>query len=164
MIARLNSKNELDVYLFLEDYRDFFEEFYITLNKRRTFLKGNCSLIKKILKTQEVYGLWEKGLQGVFLVFREKGFRPYLKILGRNKKIVSNLLQYFLWKFATIEVYCKLKKKNPITKIILHKAFRQVGDRGNELLLCKYAIKNYKPLIAKDEYINYEALYYKRIK
>ena len=164
MIKRLNQKNTLDVQLFLNDVIDRFSEFYITANNERYFLKNNRSLINKILKRQEVYGLFENGLRGLLLVFREKNFRTYIKFLSYSNNYNRDLLKFFLWNYISQEVYCKIKKENSFSRILQNKGFMATGDRGSEMLLVKKAIKNLKPIRNKDEYLDYENLYYKRVK
>jgi hypothetical protein len=161
MIKRLNKFNELDLYCFLADCVDRFEEFYVTKDKQRIFIKNKLELIKELLKTQEIYGLWENGLEGIFLIFREKGFRPYVKFLTKNNKVTNDLVKYFLWNFAEQEIYCKLKKRNPLLFTLKNKVFLQIGDRGFECLLVKHALKIVNKFVPKDTYINYDELYAK---
>jgi hypothetical protein len=164
MIHRLNIHNEFDVFIFLSECFDRYEEMFITRNKQRLFLRNNRPLIREMLKKQEIYAIGEGSLQGIFLIFREKNFRPYVHFLTKDRKTMVDLLKYFLWNFASSEIYCKLKKRNPILILLRQKAFMQIGDRGNECLLIKRALKPISPFVAKDTYLDYDELYYKRIK
>ncbi len=144
MIVRLNCKNKIDVYNFVISNPDKFEDCYVTINKERKFLK-DLKLIEKILKYQEVYALYEKGIEGILIIFKEKGFRSYLKILAKNSKIEWNLLRYFSWNYFD-EIYAKLKLDNPLTRTLQKQnkvtkklifGFISKGNRGKEILLCR---------------------------
>jgi hypothetical protein len=142
MILRLNSKNKIDVYNFVISSPDRFEDFYVTFNKERKFLK-DLKLIEKLLKYQEVYALYREELEGLLIIFREKGFRPYLKILSKNSKTDWDLLRFFSWNCFD-EIYAKLKLDNPLTRTLQKQnkitkrlifGFISKGNRGKEILL-----------------------------
>jgi len=164
MIKRLNQKNKIDVYIFLKDCIDRFNEMFVTVNRKRFYLRNNSDLIYKILRTQEVYAIYEDGIKGIMVIFREKGFRTYVKFLSFNNKYNRDLLKYFIWNFLGQEIYCKVKKNNPLSEILKKKIFIQIGNRDHECLLVKKAIRNLRPFVSKDDYIDYDEMYYKRIK
>ena len=97
MITRLKFQNTIDVYEFLSRINDRFEDFYITKEKERYFLKNNWSLIKKVLIKQECYGIFNNGLKAIMIIVRDKGFRPYVKLLAENSKYTIDLLKYLKW-------------------------------------------------------------------
>lgn len=150
MIERLHKKNLIDVIEFLLRVPDSYEDFYITINKDRIFLKNNFSLIKKILKKQEVYGLFDKELKALIIIYREKGFRPYLKMLTVNKKYAIDCIKFVGWNFGPTEIYAKLKTDNPLVEVFIKKIFMKTGFRGKEVLLVKKGIKGYKQIVPKD--------------
>ena len=164
MIIRLNQKNNYDLYSFLKDCIDRFNEMFITVNRERIYLRNNFSLISKILKYQEVYAVYEKEIKGIMVIFREKGFRPYVKFLSYSNKYNKDLLKYLQWNFSDREIYCKVKKNNSLFRILKMKIFMQIGNRNHEYLLVKKAIKKIKSFFCKDNYIDYEELYSKRKK
>jgi len=153
MIERLNKKNKADVYDFLSRVSDKFEDFYLTKNKERKFLRNNCSLIEKVLKNQEVYGLFYNRLNGLLIILHEKGFRPYVKLLTENSKYNIDLLKFLKWNFLEKDLYFKLKKENPLTKMIGKTGFIMIGNRGRELLFYKKGIKQIYKIIPKDNYL-----------
>lgn len=153
MIERLYKENVLDVIEFLARVPDTCEDFYVTINKDRIFLKNNFSLITKILKNQEVYGLFEKELKGLAIVYREKGFRPYLKLLAVNKKYAIDIMKFIGWNFGPVELYAKIKSDSPLLDVFIKKIFMKIGFRGKEVLLVKKGIKGYKQLVPKDDYL-----------
>jgi hypothetical protein len=151
VIYRLKQKNELDLQDFFQTTEDRFQSCFITEDKERKFFRNNISLIKKVLKYQEVYGLFDNGLQGVLLIYRSKGFRPYLKVLTKNDKYIISLLKYFKWNFMDKQVFCKLKKNNPLCDKLSKCGFLKLGDRGSEFLFEKKAIKNLNVIKPKDD-------------
>jgi len=104
MIQKLKLQNKIDVYEFLSRVYDRFEDFYITKEKERKFLKNNWSLIEQILGKQEVYGIEKKGLKAIMIIVREKGFRPYVKLLSENSKYAIDMLKFLKWNFSEIDL------------------------------------------------------------
>lgn len=152
MIEKLTIKNFQDMKLFFEDVKDVYEEMYITKNKERIFLKNNSSLICDVLKHQEIYGILDGRLKAIMIIYKEKGYRPYLRFLAENNKYYKDLLIYLLWNFSDLEVYIKIKKSNPLLnyfvdvinkKYVPKKNFMIKGMRGQEILI----IKNKKKIL-----------------
>lgn len=135
MIQRLNSKNLYDIYCFVKDVQDNHEDFYITKNRERIFLKDLNSILK-LLKTQEIYGIFDGELKAIMMIYKEKGFRPYLKLLSKKTKYSYHLLKYFSWNYSD-EIFIKVKKSNPLANIALRFGFRFIGNRGSEILFIR---------------------------
>lgn len=143
MIKRLKPKNLIDVYNFVKNTPDNYQEFYITSGNERIFL-NNTRIIEKILKNQKIYGFYKDGeLKGLLLIFREKGFRPYFKLLTNDRSVSWALCRFFVWNVFE-ETYAKLKADNPLvaylTKINKYTrratiGFVNKGNRGKEVLL-----------------------------
>ena len=133
MIIRLREKNIIDVLDLVNRIEDKFEDFYFTFNKERIFLKNNPKLIKKILKRYECYGVYDKDLEGIALVYNEKGFRTYIKFLSFYDRVSNKIIQYILWN-TDKDIFIKIKKNNTIAKYIMN-SFTVIGDRGKEILL-----------------------------
>lgn len=150
MISRLKIKNKTDVYEFLGRVKDNFEDFYITKNKERKFLLNNWSLIEEILLKQEVYGLNSHGLKAIMIIVKDKGFRPYVKLLTENSKYTIDLLKFLKWNFLETDLYFKLKKENPLSEQIKRTGFIMIGDRGRELLFFKKGMKPLYKIVPKD--------------
>jgi hypothetical protein len=144
MISRLNHKNSIDVYEFVQRTPDSFEDFYITENRGRKFIK-DLKTINRILKRQEIYGLIDKELKAIMIIYKEKGFRSYLKILSNKIDYTYDLLKFVNWNFYKKELFIKIKKSNPLFNILrltnkLGKpryGFEFLGSRGSEILLIK---------------------------
>ena len=136
MIHRLKLKDAISFYEFILRCKDVYEDFYVTSNKERKFFT-DLKLIKKILKYQEVYAVEEKEIKALLLIYREKNYRPYVKILAEKIDCVYDLLKYVEWNINK-EIFIKIKKINPIAKILQRKRNWQfVGDRGQEVLYVK---------------------------
>ena len=153
MIQRLNIKHLTDLIDFFNRIPDKYEDTYITENKERKFLKNNWSLIRKILIKQEVYGLFNKELKAVMLIIKDKGFRPYVKLLSENSKYTIDLLKFLKWNYFEKDLYFKLKKENPLSDQIKKTGFQMVGDRRRELLFYKKGMKQLFPITPKDNYL-----------
>jgi hypothetical protein len=146
MIKRLNQHNLTDVCEFVSRVKDTYEDFYVTTNKQRVFLK-DLKLIKKILNNQEVIGLENSGeLKAILIIYREKTFRPYVRVLAEKNDYIYDLMKYLNWNY-NCELFIKFKKTNPLSKIAQKFFFNFIGDRGTEILLAKKKreIKNDKP-------------------
>jgi len=151
VIERLHKKNVIDVIEFLQRVPDKYEDLYITVDKKRIFLKNNFRLVRKLLKQQEMYGLFVKDMEAIMIIYREKGFRPYLKILSANNKYAIDCIKFIGWNFYEKEFYAKLKIENPLVAVFLKKIFMKIGNRGQEVLLVKKAIKDYHKIVPKND-------------
>lgn len=153
MIERLKIWNKIDVYDFLERVDDKFQDFYLTEDKSRKFLKKDWSLIERVLLKQEIYAIKEKEVKGILFIYRSKGFRPYVKLLAENTKFAIDLLKFLKWNFSEQQLFFKIKKENPLSQMIFKTGFNKIGDRGTELLFEKKAIKEIYKFTPKDEYL-----------
>jgi hypothetical protein len=152
MIQRLNKKNLIDIYDFVLSTKDIYFDFYVTFNNERKFLT-DLRIVKKILKYHKVYALYNNGIQGLLMIIKDKGFRPYLKILAKNSKTEWDLMKFYTWNFYD-ETYIKLKINNPLVKTLQKEnkitkrlifGFINKGFRGREILL--YRPKQIKRII-----------------
>lgn len=156
MIQNLKIKDKNDVYDFFSRVHDKHEDMYITINNERKFFKNNWSLIEKTLSTQEVYGLYNNGLKAIMIIVKNKGFRPYVKLLAENSKYTIDMLKFLKWNFLGQTLFFKLKKSNPLSNMIQKTGFYKIGDRGLECLFEKKAIKEIHKTTAKDDYLPQE--------
>jgi len=139
MIRKISTKNLLDVYDFINECDDRYFEFYITINKERFFPKNNLNLLKKLILTQQCFGEFDSQLNGIIIIYSEKTFRPYLKILVKDRKTCNNLLLYLLWHHSNKDLFIKLKRGNPLSREFQNKGFTFLGARGTEILLKRIA-------------------------
>lgn len=138
MIHQLSKNNILDVYDFILRVKDESKDFYITENRERIFI-NNIKIIEKLLKKQEIYGIMDGDLKALLIIYREKNFRPYIKILVNENKYAYNLFTYLDWIIGKNEFFIKVKKYNPICKVLQKKRWQFVGDRGQEILYVRKA-------------------------
>jgi hypothetical protein len=136
MIKKINYKKLLDVLDFTLNNEDKFEDFYVTSERKRIFIK-DLKIIDKILRYQEVYGFYDKSLIGIILIYREKTFRPYIKILAKDEKTSIELIRFLVTTAGHLDLFFKLKKINPISRIAQRYGFEFMGNRGQELLLVR---------------------------
>jgi site-specific recombinase XerC len=153
MIQRLTVENKIDVYDFLSRVEDRHQDFYLTEDKSRKFLKNDWSLITKVLLKQEVYGLENNGIKAIMIIVRDKGFRPYVKLLAENSKYTIDMLKFLKWSYFEKDLYFKLKKNNPLSQIIKKTGFIKIGDRGLEDLFFKKGLKQLFKITPKDLYL-----------
>ena len=135
MIEKLNYKNKLDVYNFVISNNDSCQDFYITFDKERHFL-NDLKLVDKVLRTQQCYGLFEKELEAVMIVYRSEGFRPYVKLFAKKQSQYNKLLKFLNWHHNE-ELFVKVKKYNPAVYELKRNRFFVEGFRGKEILLKK---------------------------
>ena len=148
MICRLKARDSISILNFVNTYNDFWQDLYITQNKERIFLKNNLKLVEKLLRYHEIYALVDKEVQGIMLVYREKGYRPYVKFLCRTENN-KDFIKYLKWNIKS-EVFIKIKVKNSLLKelvdtVIIDKlpkyfpkiGFSIIGLRGTEILIKK---------------------------
>jgi hypothetical protein len=138
MIKRLNYKNSIDIYDFVLRVEDKFQDFYLTQDKQRIFIK-EIKLIEKLLKYQEVYAVEDNEIQAIMIVLHEKGFRSYVKLLSSKIDYSYDLLKSLSWNYEKKELFIKIKKTNPICKILQRYGWTFAGDRGQEVLYIKKA-------------------------
>jgi hypothetical protein len=149
MITQIGYKKLFDVVFFTNDVADKFNDFYITQERQRIFIK-KISVINKILKKQEVYGQFNSSLDGIILIYKQKNFRPYIKILAKNEKVEADLLRFLVWNFGNQDLFIKVKKQNSISRIAQWYGFSFMGSRGNEILLMRKRQEIKKFLQEKD--------------
>lgn len=149
MIERLTKRNTMDVHEFIQKTKDKFEDFYITKNNQRIFLT-DLKTINKVLEKQIIYSYYDKGVKGLMIVFQEKGYRPYIKLLTESRKAESALIKYLMMNHSEQDLYIKIKKESPLAKYIRYFGFLQQGDRGLEVLLYRKGIKILHKMMPKD--------------
>jgi len=152
MIERLQIKNKFDVYDFCLRCKDKHEDWYITKDKSRLMI-NKLSLIEQILTKYEVYGVIDKELKAVMIIVKDKGYRPYIKVLAESNNYYYDLMMYLRFNFMNRELFAKLKINNPLVEILKRKGFINIGMRGREVLLHKKAIKEIYRIIPKDDYL-----------
>ena len=147
--TQLNKRELRDLSILLDELVDVYTDFYITRNNLRLYIKENKDLLFKCLKKGDKIAFDEK--KGIIFAtgWSDKASRKYLKILARDDESADKLLKIFLW-HINCDIYIKVKKNNPIKKVLQRNNFRFAGDRGREILL----LRKYIPSKTVEEQIN----------
>ena len=134
----------------LYDNVDLFGDFYSTKENIRISLRDNPEVLFDYLKkgSKIVYELDREN--GLALILREKGFRPYVKILCKDEHLASNLLKIINWN-VKCDIYVKIKKNNPLLKVFQRNQYAFCGNRGSEILLVRKYIYHTETHNGKDE-------------
>ena len=149
----LSKNDKLNLMLLINELPDVYGEFYITKNKLRLFIKENIDSLWNTLKNGDkilygeeaigvITGFADKEIEIIDSVTNEKKTiksRKYLTFLGKNVKNIERLLQYISGEFKVVDLFCKIKKDNPILKSFYNNNWVFLHGRGKELLLCKKA-------------------------
>ncbi len=147
--GQLSKKERQQVDSLLEEFSDLYGDFYITKDNLRLFIKENKHLFFECLKKGDKV-IWddEKGI--IFITgYSDKAPRKYIKILTNNEELVGKLLKVLLWQ-TDCDLYAKVKKNNPIRRILQNNGFRFCGDRGKEILLCRKHIPQTESYIKEE--------------
>lgn len=144
MIVTLKSKKKemRDLVEVLENCNT--EDFYVTENNQRVFVKDSNSLNKLLKNSHHVYFENEDKRKGIILVWKSFGgdkARQFIKIVADTPEQARGLLKMLLWNYNK-ELFVKLKKGSPFINIFLEKKFKFLGGRGSELLLMKSKFVN----------------------
>ena len=134
----LNKKEKKQIQFILGEVCDLYSDFYVTKNNVRIPLRDNPEVLFDYLRKGDriVYEIdGEKGL-GLVTGWSDKSSRIYVKVLTKDLKSANNFLKIINWNIF-VDLYCKLKKNNPLSKIFLRNGYVFKGDRGSEILLCR---------------------------
>lgn len=133
MLERIKIKDSTEIIEFINE-NDKHEDFYITKNRERKFLK-NYKVFDKAIKRNQMFRYDNNGLKGIIMICQEKGFRPFIRILSENKNVLSLMLISLKYIGFNKELYTKLKRDNEAVEVFLSNGFQIIGDRGKEVLL-----------------------------
>ena len=121
----------------LEDFKPdivlTIQDFYITKNNSRLYIKENLNVLFDCLKKGDKIAYNEDGI-ALVTGFSDNFKRHYIKFLTKDAKTAEDLLQLVSWNLE-IDFYCKIKKNNTIVNILRENGFKFVGSRGQEILL-----------------------------
>jgi len=135
----LSKKDKKQIFNILNELTDLYRDFYITRNNLRYYIKENISLLYKLL-TQGDKIIFDENSIAIITGWSDKSPRKYLKLLAKDEKIADKLVKNINWNISE-ELYCKIKKKNPLRTILLKNKWKFAGDRGKELLLKRETVE-----------------------
>jgi len=139
--GKLSKKDTTIIRSILTDVTDIYGDGYITRNNLRLFLKENTNLLfEGIEKGDKIIYEENKGL--IFITgWSDKANRKYIKILAKNDESADKLLKIVGWHIKE-DLWAKVKKNNPIRRVLQLNNFKFAGDRGKEILLFRGEYKN----------------------
>jgi len=111
------------------------DDFYITKNNLRLYIKENKEKLFKSLKQGNKIAFSREGV-AIITGYADKMNRKYLKISAKNLKVAGQLIKFLSWN-TQCDLYCKIKKNNPLKDVLLHSGFSFLGGRGKEILYVK---------------------------
>lgn len=161
---QLSRKEEKEIYSLIQCIDDVYGDFYLTRNKLRLYIRENFSILLKSLERGDkiiycdegillVTGFAEKEIKIYNIKIQKEEIRStrhYIKFLTKDNKVAGKLIQVLLWNLGKIDLYCKMKRNNPIKQVLLDKGFSFKGGRGTELLLWRKGREIKKPKIKRD--------------
>lgn len=132
---QLSKKEEKLIWLLMEEMSDEYNDFYITRNNLRLYIKQNIELLFDCLRKGDKIVFADK--EGIVFItgWSDDAQRKYIKILSRDNEGADRLIKV---SFQNVEcdLYAKVKKNSPIKTILEKNRFKWVGNRGKEVLLC----------------------------
>ena len=113
-----------------DDYRDF----YITKNNIRLFIKDNFDVLLKDLKHGDRIAYFNNGV-GLVIGFADKSPRKYVKLLAKTLADADKILTVLTdWNHRNYDLYVKMKRNNPLLKVLKKHKFVFATNRGKEVL------------------------------
>lgn len=106
-------------------------DFYYTKNRLRLYIRENLPSFFKTLRKGNYIIFCDTGI-AVITGISDKFPRKYVKILS-DTITAKKLLKIIAWNVKT-ELYCKIKKDNPLKEPLLKNGFRFCAGRGKEIL------------------------------
>jgi hypothetical protein len=132
----LSKKHKLKVWSLIQTLNDFYSDFYLTKNNLRLHIKENFNVLIKNLKNGDKIIFCDEGI-GLVVGWADKNKRKYVKLLAKNTHYADKLLKVILWNFSNVDLFVKLKWKNPMRKVFYDNGFNFFGGRGSEVLLIR---------------------------
>jgi len=131
----VSTKEKKEITSTIADLTDIYGDFYITRNNLRLSIKENLTILFDCLKKGDKIAFDENGV-GIVVGYSDNAPRKYLKILAKDDKTVEALIKVISWDIKD-DLWIKIKKNNPIRKILEKNHFCFKGGRGKEILLIK---------------------------
>jgi len=139
--SQLTEKEKTKVGILINEVIDLYGDFYLTKNNIRLFIKENISVLFDNLKKGDKIAYCDDGV-AIVTGFSDKFGRHYIKLLTKSNNIVDHLLKILFWNL-NCDLYCKIKKNNPVKRILKRNGFKFAGGRGKEILFIrKYVIRH----------------------
>jgi hypothetical protein len=132
----ISKKNKKEIESILSETIDLMGDFYTTKDNIRYFLRDNPHLLFQGLEKGDKIAFGEGGV--IFVDgFSDNANRKYVKILTKDVESTNNLLKIINWNLSSVDLFIKIKKDNPNISVLKKNGFRQIGDRGKEILMLR---------------------------
>jgi len=148
----LNKIEKKQIGYILSEVCDLYSDFYCTKDNVRIPLRDNPDVLFSYLNKGDVVAYEKDNETGLGFVtgWSDGSARKYVKILTKDEHLASNLLKIINWN-ATIDLFAKLKKSNPLVNVFQRSGYSFKGDRGSEILLMRQYIYHPQKEYKKDE-------------
>ena len=137
--STLSEKDKRQISSILNELVDIYSDFYLTKNNLRYYIKENLDLLFKSLHNGDKIIFGETGMV-IIIGYADKSPRKYMKLLAKDEKEIDRLIKNINWNISE-ELFCKIKKTNPLKNILLKNKWKFAGDRGKEILLKREVIE-----------------------
>lgn len=118
----------------IESLKDIYSDFYITKNNIRLNMKENIDVLLDCLSKGDIIHFSEDEGIAFYYGFSDKSSRVYLKLLIKDSNKIKDLLDF---SFFDCDIYVKIKKNNPLRKLLYKYGFNNISGRGSEILLIR---------------------------
>lgn len=130
--STLSNKDKLKISSIVYDIEDIYNDFYLTKNNYRYFIKEHFNLLFSGLTKGDKIVYNDNGLLLV-VGFSDKSPRKYIKLLSNEENAIK-LVRILYWNL-NIELFAKLKYSNPLINVLYSNGFKFYRRRGKEILL-----------------------------
>ena len=131
--SRLTKKEKLQITEMVKTISDPFSEFYLTKDRLRLYIAQNLELLFASLKKGDKI-IYNENSIAILDGFSDNYKRHYIKFLSKSPSDIDNLLKNLTWNLK-IDIWCKIKKNNPLLSILQNNEFNFFADRGRECLI-----------------------------
>lgn len=119
------------------------DDFYITKNNLRLFIKDNLSRVFSDLRKGDKIFYSETGI-GLVVGYADHVGRKYVRLMSKDLQECDRILQNIIWNVKS-NLFAKVKKTSPLIDVLKANDFVFFGDRGSEILFGRKAIwEDYK--------------------
>lgn len=144
MIRLLKSKDRIRFIDYCKNYKDEFEDNYITVERGRKFFSEKTianKIFNNIMKRGDKCFIYEENenIKGIMLIigFSDKFPRKYVKCIADNYNYSFRLFDFLLMNYDNLNLFIKIKRFNPLCKLMKIFKFNKIGLRGRETLFVK---------------------------
>lgn len=130
MIKRLLFKNKIDIIILFEKAKDFYFEFKD---------KFTPETVYKQLRYSDIFGIFNKELEGILLISKKPKEDRKVYILATNKYYENNLIKFLLWNYGKYNLLIEVNKKNKIGQFLQRRGFYAVQSTNDKIFLLRKA-------------------------